>query len=98
MEVRFLIAMIGVVVIGALYAAINVSPNKYKSREALISHPVLGVLIVCLCMVGGGAIIGSFNQSLIKGFIAVACVVLGYVLSWYIIKTPERKYMKQQQN
>lgn len=98
MEVRFLIAMIGVVVIGALYATINVSPNKYKSREALISNQFLGVLIISLCMVGSGAIIGSFNQSLIKGFVAIACIVFGYVLSWYIIKIPERRYLKEQQN
>ena len=38
--------MICVAFVGALYATINVSPNKYKSREALITNPILGVLII----------------------------------------------------
>lgn len=98
METRFFIAMFCVALVGALYAAINVSPNKYKSREALISNQFLCVLIICLCLGTGGAVIGSFHQSILKGIIALICPVIGYCLSWYIIKIPERRYLKEQQN
>ena len=97
MEVRFLIAMVCVAVVGALYATINVSPNKYKSREALITNPILGVLIIGLCTSVGAAIIGSFYQGVLKGVIAIICPIFGYWLSWYIIKIPERRYLKEQQ-
>lgn len=98
MEVRFVIAMICVAIVGALYAAINVSPNKYKGREALITNPLLGVLIIGLCTSVGAAVIGAFYQSILKGIIAIICFILGCWLSWYIIKIPERKYLKEQQN
>ncbi len=96
METKFVIAMICVALVGALYATINVSPNKYKSREALITHPLLGILIIGLCTCVGAAVIGSFNQSILKGIIAMCCPVLGYFISRYIIKAPERKYLKGQ--
>lgn len=98
MEVRFFIAMFCVALVGALYAAINVSPNKYKSREALITNPLLGILIIGLCTSVGAAVIGSFHQGILKGIIALICPVVGYCLSWYIIKIPERKYLKEQQS
>lgn len=98
MEVRFLIAMICVAFVGALYATINVSPNKYKSREALITNPILGVLIIGLSTSVGAAIIGSFYQGIWQGIVAIICPIIGYCLSWYIIKIPERRYLKEQQN
>ncbi len=98
MEVRFFIAMFYVVLVGALYAAINVSPNKYKNSEALITHPIVGILIVGLCTSGGAAIVGSFYQGVWKGIISLICLVVGYCIAWYIIKIPERKYLKEQQN
>lgn len=96
METRFIIAMFCMVIIGGLYATINVSPNKFKSREALITSPFWGVLIIFLCLIAGAGIVGSFYQSTLQGIVAVCCPLLGFAISWYIIKTPERKYLKEQ--
>ena len=93
METRFVIAMICVAFVGALYATINVSPNKYKSREALITNPIIG-----LSMSIGAAIIGSFYSSVLKGIISIICPIVGYIISWYIIKIPERRYLKEQED
>ena len=90
--------MICVAFVGALYATINVSPNKYKSREALITNPILGVLIIGLSMSIGAAIIGSFYSSVLKGIISIICPIVGYIISWYIIKIPERRYLKEQED
>ena len=98
MDARFSIAMLGMFIVGALYAAINVSPNKYRKREPLISSPVLGLLITSLSACTGVTVFALFFINLGKGIVGAVCLLSGYFISRYVIKNPERKYLKEQQN
>ena len=96
METKYLIVMFCLILVGALYAATNISPNKYKSSEALLSSAFWGLSSISLSLLGCAAIFGFFHQSVGKGIAAIFCLLLGFFLSWYFIKIPERRYLKEQ--
>lgn len=95
---KFFIAIIIVIIAGALYAAVNVSPNKYENREPLLNSFFWAMLSILSCMVAGAAVMGSFYQSTWKGIVAIIFLVIGFCLTRYVIKKPERKYINEQQN
>ena len=65
---------------------------------AMICVAFVGALIIGLSMSIGAAIIGSFYSSVLKGIISIICPIVGYIISWYIIKIPERRYLKEQED
>ena len=95
METKYIVAIIFVALAGALYAAVNISPNKFESREPLIKSPIIGLMGLFGAIMSGAAIIGMFCVDIIYGIATIASLLCGYFFSWYIIKRPERKYIKE---
>lgn len=95
METKYVLAIVIVALAGVLYALVNVCPNKFKNAEPLIKSPIIALIGLLGIILSGAAVITMSCIDVLYGITTLAAFVCGYVSSWYIIKKPERRYIKK---
>lgn len=95
MEIRYFIAIIIVALAGVLYAMVNICPNRYKSSDPLIKFRFIWMVSILGFLFSGAMVVGMFKVNTIFGIATVYSFLIGFFLAWYVIKIPERRYIKE---
>ncbi len=95
METRYFIAIIFVALAGVLYAIVNICPNSYKSFDPLINSRFIWMISILGFLLSGAMVVGMFKINAIFGIATVYSFLIGFFLAWYVIKIPERRYIKE---
>lgn len=92
---KLLILFVLAVLFSAICSYIFTNPNKYsKACEAPADQPLIGIIGVCLYLIGMTVIVTAFADGAIVGYVTIGVWFGVYLAVRYALKSEQREYKR----